>query len=607
MAVDIAQWQVMSTEESIDILSDGEEEQELAKFAQKRAQFIGRGVKYSDTIPSYVRIFCVHSLKIPKEAKSTIFPADDIPISLFVSQKLPEVAQSLVFPDVKAFLSTHPPTSTGSDLHLVELPPMAAIQKLQKPGWLEQQILDGIKSIMNPSYSSCRFPLWAVEAWYQLHTVVEKQRKWKDCTQWLRELARLPTAMQPAALEAQRHLSMMGWNEALHLRGSGTNDTTSEFSWLVSDTRISGTLIDLMCYRLIDQLESNNEVDRELMILPRTFTHDIIGAETERDHAEPRTKYLRQLEQQVHALNTRYLVFPVFNKQLEHWLACQVDLRERTVTFGDSLAHEGVRPPKTVGEKLVWWLEGRFDGKFRVLPDQLDHGQQDNYVVCGMVAVNTIAHRALGAPLWTVSRKAFDRAKWFETLCEAHITSTSPPENKRPTVEQSSLVQPALSCISRQVDRLDTALSQRASPKPGSPHITPSLSHPLPIVVSTTPNPSVPPISPSNTEADVGPLQENDVEMVFADEAGRVENEVESVPSAITVQSSAVGPEIRADVDGGKGHDRKKRGRESEEVDLDSSSELPPPSKKPHKLVCDTDVTVVTLDPPPADRPEFCE
>ncbi|KAG7095522.1 hypothetical protein E1B28_006260 [Marasmius oreades] len=412
----------------MDILSDGEECEELARF--EKLQWIGRGVRFdTKTLPSYVRLYCAHELKIPMKVMENLFPSDSLPIPIFMSYKLPMPSQALIFPNSDRYVSSEPPNNDGTALASFDLPPKELVEKLRSPGWLEQNILDGIQSIANPSYPGDRFPLWSVEAWHEFYKAVEKQRKWRQCSQWLSEHARRPTATQLFVLEAQKYLGQLGWNESLDLPGSGTHDTTFQFSRLVSDLKIDGTLIDLMCHQLMERLENNELVDSELMIANRALMHNVNGAQKERDHLEPRTKYLKHLAMQIKALKTRYLVFPAFNEEIQHWLAFQIDFVQKNISYGDSLAHEGIQPPKNVLKKLKWWLDNQFGGCFEIVGDSLEHGRQDDYIVCGLLAVNTIAHRALGEPLWTLSRKVWDRVNWFNVLCKAHIASNHPGFN----------------------------------------------------------------------------------------------------------------------------------------------------------------------------------
>ncbi|KAK1226504.1 Methionine--tRNA ligase, mitochondrial [Marasmius sp. AFHP31] len=432
--------------DTVEVLSDSEEDQLVEKFEKSRSKWIGRGVQFSTTtIPRYVSYYCTSQLKIPSQFSDTIFPSADIPVTVFLSRVLPKPSQAMIFPSIDQYICHEPPNTDGLRLQFLDLPPWTAVEKLRKPEWLEQKILDGIQSITNPMYPGDRFPLWTVAAWFQSYEVADKQKRWRKCSQWLLEHARLPNATQPIVLEAQRWMGVLGWNEVIKLQGSGTGDTTVEFSRLVSESKISGTLIDLMCHQLRERLECDEKHDSEFHIVPRTFIHDINRAKEKTDHLQPLTKYLSRLEARLKQLEIRYLVFPVFNEQAEHWLAFRVDFHQKVITYGDSLAHQGLMPPKSVLRKLKWWLDSRFGGEFEVVGDGLEHGMQDDLIVCGMLAINTIARHCLGDPLWTVSRKTFDRTHWFVELCKAHTITT--PGTSRGSPSQPETAAKELPCV----------------------------------------------------------------------------------------------------------------------------------------------------------------
>ena len=77
--------------------------------------------------------------------------------------------------------------------------------------------------------------------------------------------------------------------------------------------------------------------------------------------------------------------------------------------------------PKAAIKKLRWWLQKRFENPFRELGDQLVHGKQEDGTECGILTVNTIAHKVFQDPLWVVGRKAVERVVWFNKLVGAHI------------------------------------------------------------------------------------------------------------------------------------------------------------------------------------------
>ncbi|KAJ6589508.1 hypothetical protein B0H19DRAFT_1249041 [Mycena capillaripes] len=81
----------------------------------------------------------------------------------------------------------------------------------------------------------------------------------------------------------------------------------------------------------------------------------------------------------------------------KHWTACFLDFSTHKARYGDSLGWE--QPKNFFGATQVW-LNEHDHLKFMVT-DDLPCMEQTDRFNCGIIAVNTIAHNALGDPLWT--------------------------------------------------------------------------------------------------------------------------------------------------------------------------------------------------------------
>ena len=49
------------------------------------------------------------------------------------------------------------------------------------------------------------------------------------------------------------------------------------------------------------------------------------------------------------------------------------------------------------------------------------HGDQDNFMDCGILAANTAAHDIFADKVWSPEMKALHRVTWFVNLSETHI------------------------------------------------------------------------------------------------------------------------------------------------------------------------------------------
>lgn len=78
-------------------------------------------------------------------------------------------------------------------------------------------------------------------------------------------------------------------------------------------------------------------------------------------------------------------------------------------------------PPKTAIKQVQTWLKQIFGKEFKNTSDSLQHGKQDNFTDCGILAANTAAHNIFGDDIWTNEIKSLARVEWFRILGISHI------------------------------------------------------------------------------------------------------------------------------------------------------------------------------------------
>ena len=85
-----------------------------------------------------------------------------------------------------------------------------------------------------------------------------------------------------------------------------------------------------------------------------------------------------------------------------------------------------MKPPKEAIRKIQWWLKSRFNRAFKELGDKLQHGDQEDYTDCGILAANTAACELFeDEEIWTPKRKVLERVTWFNKLVEKHISEVN--------------------------------------------------------------------------------------------------------------------------------------------------------------------------------------
>jgi hypothetical protein len=80
--------------------------------------------------------------------------------------------------------------------------------------------------------------------------------------------------------------------------------------------------------------------------------------------------------------------------------------------------------PHEIIDTVMWWVSEQVDVGFED-GGTLQHGLQDDFMSCAFVTVNTMVHRIFNERLWDCSRAAYERARWFVKVVEAHGASVS--------------------------------------------------------------------------------------------------------------------------------------------------------------------------------------
>ncbi|KAJ7272239.1 hypothetical protein C8J57DRAFT_1599309 [Mycena rebaudengoi] len=139
------------------------------------------------------------------------------------------------------------------------------------------------------------------------------------------------------------------------------------------------------------------------------------------DYRQPRTSYLKHLEEELKQKKDAELWFAALWEERGHWLPFRCNFQLLTLSYGDPLKMKGTS--HKIIQKTLWWLRGRFDKKFKCDGDILTCGVQTDATSCGLISGNTIAHNTVGEHLWDASRRVQERMRWFEVLSMLCIES----------------------------------------------------------------------------------------------------------------------------------------------------------------------------------------
>ncbi|KAF9459537.1 hypothetical protein BDZ94DRAFT_1381618 [Collybia nuda] len=382
--------------------------------------WIGHGREWPEDpklVPRALNLYRSHLLEVPEYYNNKAFPKANIIVEKFIETNLLTVSYSLVAVKPNLWFNVLPPNQDEKVLLSRPVPSRIFVQKAKEV--FGQAILDGNLSIQDPSYSNSRLPLWTVQFWTKAHEVKDAQLKWKKALDWFD--TKFSDGNEELRSATRRRLLALRWNELTNIPGAGNQTTTQLFASLLSADRMSDVLVDMMFSHLSERAEGDPTLDNIVIIETLRFMNDINKATKKEDHNTPLTSLLKRLEDRIKETQSDTLLFPIFLEKEKHWLTFKIDFRNSELSYGDSLSHRGMAPPKQATKKLKWWLGKRFNSAFVDLGDSLEHGSQEDGTECGLLATNTAAHETFHDTLWTCERKILERVEWFNKLFKAHI------------------------------------------------------------------------------------------------------------------------------------------------------------------------------------------
>jgi len=300
----------------------------------EKDKWIGRGRTYPKNpveVPWEVASYCKALLVIPSEFAEEAFPDNNIGVEAFLALKLPKVSFSVVHIQPDRCFRKLVPNQDAHCLLTRPIPSQGFVERLK--GVFGQAILDGNISVEDPNFQGSRLPLWSIQFWGEMLEVINAQAEWRKSLTWIEAMKHADTKF----LTTARHqLLSLRWNERVDIPGSPTGATTRVFTRLLSNEWIDDGLVNMMFSHLSDRAEQDAALDGFVIIENLRFIHDIEKAASENDHNKPLTTFLKRLEDRIRNTRSDVLIFPVFLKAVNHWLAFKIDFADGAVSYGRS-------------------------------------------------------------------------------------------------------------------------------------------------------------------------------------------------------------------------------------------------------------------------------
>jgi hypothetical protein len=140
--------------------------------------------------------------------------------------------------------------------------------------------LNGAQSVLDPLNKSLRLPLFALTFYTEIHVLLDAQEKWNDSMEWAQK--ELPDCDLGI-------FASVSWNTVHRAAPDGQLDWTR----LVSDEWLSGSIIDNMMLDIQSRVAENSTLDSSITVAPLSFQRAIVAIST---HKHPSKYTIRLLE-----------------------------------------------------------------------------------------------------------------------------------------------------------------------------------------------------------------------------------------------------------------------------------------------------------------------
>lgn len=298
--------------------------------------WMGKDYPVSD-VPAELTAFREASLKIPLTIRERFLPHHDSSVESLLGRPLPSSLASLI--TVRA-MSCYRKEKSAIDVQCLETRKIPSFEFVQDAeACLGQALLNGSQSIVDPTYKGEPLPLWSVQFWREMHSVLEARKQWAKCAGWLEKHSEQDAPLELD--ESHRYLKELGWKSGTLVPGAGTYTTTLDFVRLLSDRMLTDTLVDMMVEHLAGWIRTDERLSDKFEVVTLSFMLYINKAKSAEDYKKASPNYLRTLEQKL-AGKKKVLLFPVHLPERVHFDSFEIDFKQRTICYGErsDLSHK---------------------------------------------------------------------------------------------------------------------------------------------------------------------------------------------------------------------------------------------------------------------------
>ncbi len=373
-----------------------------------KSKWIGCGREYRN-VPENIAKIGQNILAIPSLFRSLLLSKDLSILELIAhAPTLPIQDEVTPVPSMHLDWSDEEPEELDvNDLASIIMPSLKAITRLNDT--FGQAWFDGKQSLkdMRTGGETRRYPLWVNTYFHNMRQACRISDKWCAASDWLHKTPLIDEELSVKDTAYAYLGTLKCWDGEIH---GLCNDLKLEFmADILGDHPLPGGVVDAMSNLLSLRLQCQKPTSH--FLITDTRFPDLIEAEVWKNNDElGAAEYLEKYSTWIRHKHCDKLIF-VFHVPPFHWATCMIDIKQKTIRYGDSLQLPHHRP---LFKSLKSWLKEKVsDTDFTVTSD-LACAWQSNSFNCPLISVNTIAHTVFGDPLWS---HRTSRLKRFEAFC----------------------------------------------------------------------------------------------------------------------------------------------------------------------------------------------
>jgi hypothetical protein len=207
------------------------------------------------------------------------------------------------------------------------------------------------RSIPCPDYKEAGVPLWGIQYWIEMDSMLRIETLWQGCLDWL---ARHSNVTQENLDESCALLLTLPWtvqlcvlrlqaSTCLCALGGVTYTSADNLTRILSDRMVSTSLVDFMIEEIAAQVQSDPMLSKKYKIINLTFISEIQKVNNEEYWDKESPPYLHQLEEKLRGSN-KCLEFPIYLEAQVHFNAFKIDYGRQEICYGGWFISLNSRP-----------------------------------------------------------------------------------------------------------------------------------------------------------------------------------------------------------------------------------------------------------------------